>query len=140
MAPSESCQKSITGSRPSLCCGLCKRSKVRCGKERPFCANCVKKSEACKYEYESHPKFPQGTTHDQNEGLSIGGTKTADGNTIDSQSRHRAGGALSSSNSVSRDDRHRRRKQYIPRTLAVNGNHLFHETGDEGIHPGHTTN
>lgn len=48
MPPSESRQ--ITRPRPSLSCAICRRRKVRCGREQPTCNNCVKMNEACEYE------------------------------------------------------------------------------------------
>lgn len=48
MPPSESRQ--ITRPRPSLSCAICRRRKVRCGREQPTCYNCVKMNEACEYE------------------------------------------------------------------------------------------
>ena len=48
MPPSESRQ--ITRPRTSLSCLICRRRKVRCGREQPACNNCVKMNEACEYE------------------------------------------------------------------------------------------
>ncbi len=62
MLPSEARQQGLTRPRPSLSCGVCRRRKVRCGKERPFCANCVKTPEVCKYDYDFHRPFPQEAT------------------------------------------------------------------------------
>ena len=36
--------------RQSLSCIVCRRRKIRCGKEQPACANCVRFNETCKYE------------------------------------------------------------------------------------------
>ena len=54
-------QQGITRPRPSLSCTVCKRRKVRCGKEQPFCANCAKEPEACKYEYDIHHRSTDET-------------------------------------------------------------------------------
>ena len=39
--------------RQSWSCVVCKRRKVRCGKEQPACANCVRNNGACAYENNS---------------------------------------------------------------------------------------
>lgn len=36
--------------RQSLSCIVCRRRKVRCGKEQPACGNCVRFNETCEYE------------------------------------------------------------------------------------------
>ena len=36
--------------RQSLSCVVCRRRKVRCGKEQPACGNCVRINESCEYE------------------------------------------------------------------------------------------
>ena len=48
MPPSEARQ--ITRPRPSLSCVVCRRRKVRCGREQPACGNCVRIQETCEYE------------------------------------------------------------------------------------------
>lgn len=40
----------ITRPRISLSCVVCRRRKVRCGREQPACSNCVRINEACEYE------------------------------------------------------------------------------------------
>lgn len=46
--PSES--RHIQRSRPSLSCLTCRRRKVRCGREKSICHNCVRMDETCIYE------------------------------------------------------------------------------------------
>jgi hypothetical protein len=36
--------------RPSLSCSICRRRKVRCGKEKPACSACVRMNEHCEYD------------------------------------------------------------------------------------------
>jgi hypothetical protein len=38
--------------RPSLSCSVCRRRKVKCGKEKPACGNCVRMDEVCEYDRE----------------------------------------------------------------------------------------
>ena len=40
----------ITKPRPSLSCIVCRRRKVRCGREQPICSNCGRIQETCEYE------------------------------------------------------------------------------------------
>lgn len=46
--PSES--RHIQRPRPSLSCLTCRRRKVRCGREKSICYNCVRMNETCLYE------------------------------------------------------------------------------------------
>lgn len=46
--PSES--RHIQRPRPSLSCLTCRRRKVRCGREKSMCHNCVRMNETCLYE------------------------------------------------------------------------------------------
>lgn len=55
MAPSES--RPITRPRLSLSCVVCRRRKVRCGREQPACGNCVRINEACEYEADALDRF-----------------------------------------------------------------------------------
>lgn len=41
--------RQIKKPRPSLSCIVCRRRKVRCGREQPACANCVRMEEKCMY-------------------------------------------------------------------------------------------
>lgn len=51
MPPAETRRRrQITRPRPSLSCVICRRRKVRCGREQPACSNCVRIQEACQYE------------------------------------------------------------------------------------------
>ena len=56
MPPIEGRQVGIARPRQSLSCLVCRRRKVRCGREQPACSNCVRFREAC--EYESEPPDP----------------------------------------------------------------------------------
>ena len=56
MPPIEGRQVGIARPRQSLSCLVCRRRKVRCGREQPACSNCVRFREAC--EYESDPPDP----------------------------------------------------------------------------------
>ena len=40
----------VRRSHPSLSCVICRRRKVRCGREQPACNNCVRIQEICEYE------------------------------------------------------------------------------------------
>lgn len=40
----------ITRPRQSFSCVVCRRRKVRCGREQPACSNCVRIRETCEYE------------------------------------------------------------------------------------------
>ncbi|KAL3459026.1 hypothetical protein BJX64DRAFT_207888 [Aspergillus heterothallicus] len=42
--------RNVKRPRPSLSCIICRRRKVRCGREHPQCANCVRMKENCVYE------------------------------------------------------------------------------------------
>ncbi len=53
MPPIEGRQVGIARPRQALSCLVCRRRKVRCGREQPACSNCVRFHEAC--EYESDP-------------------------------------------------------------------------------------
>lgn len=44
----------ITRARPSLSCVTCRRRKVRCLKEQPACSNCVRMSDRCEYDDDTH--------------------------------------------------------------------------------------
>lgn len=46
--PSES--RHVQRPRPSLSCLTCRRRKVRCGREKSICHNCVRMNETCLYE------------------------------------------------------------------------------------------
>lgn len=48
MLPSDS--RPIMRPRLSLSCVVCRRRKVRCGREQPACGNCVRLNETCEYE------------------------------------------------------------------------------------------
>lgn len=50
MPPTEARQIGIMRPRQSLSCVVCRRRKVRCGREQPACSNCVRIHEACEYE------------------------------------------------------------------------------------------
>ena len=51
--PSTTYQVGLTRPRQSLTCVVCRRRKVRCGREQPACSNCVRIREACEYESDS---------------------------------------------------------------------------------------
>ena len=60
MPPAESGQHGhITRPRPSLSCVICRRRKVRCGREQPACSNCVRAQETCKYQSDIQRSTPQ---------------------------------------------------------------------------------
>lgn len=40
----------VSRPRPSLNCLTCRRRKVRCGREQPVCANCIRLNEPCRFE------------------------------------------------------------------------------------------
>ena len=46
----------ITRPRQSFSCLVCRRRKVRCGREQPACSNCVKIRESCEYEADVQAK------------------------------------------------------------------------------------
>jgi Fungal Zn(2)-Cys(6) binuclear cluster domain len=48
--PNKRAMSHITRPRPSLSCAICRRRKVRCGKEQPKCGNCKRMNESCVYE------------------------------------------------------------------------------------------
>lgn len=50
MPSTEARQVGIMRPRQSLSCVVCRRRKVRCGKEQPACGNCVRINENCEYE------------------------------------------------------------------------------------------
>lgn len=43
----------IVRNRPSLSCATCRRRKVKCEKQRPACASCVRLGDQCVYESET---------------------------------------------------------------------------------------
>lgn len=49
----------ITRPRSSLSCVICRRRKVRCGREQPACSNCVRVQETCEYEGDIQRPTPQ---------------------------------------------------------------------------------
>ena len=53
MPSAEPRQIGITRPRQSLSCVVCRRRKVRCGREQPACSNCIRIEVVC--EYESDP-------------------------------------------------------------------------------------
>jgi len=42
--------RKIVRNRPSLSCSACRRRKIKCEKQRPACANCVRLGDECMYE------------------------------------------------------------------------------------------
>ena len=50
MPSTEARQVGIMRPRQSLSCVVCRRRKVRCGKEQPACGNCVRINESCEYD------------------------------------------------------------------------------------------
>ncbi|CEL03853.1 hypothetical protein ASPCAL04992 [Aspergillus calidoustus] len=52
MSPSE--VRQVKRPRVSLSCIVCRRRKVRCGREHPRCANCVRMKEKCLYNPTTH--------------------------------------------------------------------------------------
>lgn len=40
----------IVRNRPSLSCSACRRRKIKCEKQRPSCANCVRSGDECVYD------------------------------------------------------------------------------------------
>jgi hypothetical protein len=52
MSPSE--VRQVKRPRVSLSCIVCRRRKVRCGREHPQCANCVRMKEKCLYNLTTH--------------------------------------------------------------------------------------
>lgn len=49
--------RQIKRPRLSLSCIVCRRRKVRCGREHPECANCVRMKENCVYKTMVHDEF-----------------------------------------------------------------------------------
>lgn len=45
--------RKIVRNRPSLSCLACRRRKIKCEKQRPACANCVRLGDECVYETEA---------------------------------------------------------------------------------------
>jgi len=45
--------RKIVRNRPSLSCSACRRRKIKCEKQRPACANCVRLGDECVYESEA---------------------------------------------------------------------------------------
>lgn len=52
MQPPGPSQSGISRPRQSLSCFVCKRRKVRCGREQPACSNCLRTHETCQYEHD----------------------------------------------------------------------------------------
>ncbi|KAL3492159.1 hypothetical protein BJX62DRAFT_236596 [Aspergillus germanicus] len=49
--------RQIKRPRVSLSCMVCRRRKVRCGREHPQCANCVRMKEKCLYNLTTHDEL-----------------------------------------------------------------------------------
>ncbi|KAF2444307.1 hypothetical protein P171DRAFT_521659 [Karstenula rhodostoma CBS 690.94] len=48
--------RKIVRNRPSLSCLACRRRKIKCEKQRPACANCVRLGDECVYESEAEQR------------------------------------------------------------------------------------